>query len=157
MSSEEHGTREGLPLKRFMQVIIGINVALLALIELSGYTFHVGPIGRLAAAEPIVSRQYAAFLLGYAVILGFVVWRRFARYPAWLLVPATLLAALWLDAFYELAAGTGPMSEDVPPTIIRLVFVACYLGGYVVLRRRSGHHQATAASATGIAGTAATG
>jgi MFS superfamily sulfate permease-like transporter len=130
-----------------MQVILGINVALVAVIDLIGYTFHVGPVGRVAAAEPIVSRQYAAVALGYAVVLLFMVWPRFQREPGWLLVPATFLAALWLDAVYELAAGTGPVSEDLPPTIIRLILVACYIAGYITLRRRTPEGLAKTANA----------
>jgi len=143
-------------MKRFMQVILGINVALVAVVDLLGYTFHVGPVGRVAAAEPIVSRQYAAVALGYAVILVFVVWQRFARDPAWLLVPAIILSALWLDAVYELAAGALPVSEALPPTIIRLVLVACFVSGYVLLRRRGQDLVPTTANATGSTGAAAT-
>ena len=138
-------------MKRFMQIVLGVNVALVAVIDLIGYTFHVGPVGRVAAAEPIVSRQYAAVALGYAVVLLFVVWRRFQRDPTWLLVPAITLAALWLDAVYELAAGTGPVSENLPPTIIRLILVACYVTGYVTLRRRTPERLAKTANATAAA------
>ena len=49
----------------------------------------------------------------------------------------SLLSALWLDAVYELAAGTGPVSENLPPTIIRAILVACYVAGYLVLTRRA--------------------
>jgi hypothetical protein len=143
-------------MKRFMQIVLGINVALVAVIDLLGYTFHVGPVGRVAAAEPIVSRQYAAVALGYAVILVFVVWQRFAHDPAWLLVPAITLSALWLDAVYELAAGGLPVSEALPPTIIRLVLVGCFVSGYVVLRRRGRDHAATTANAISSKGAGAT-
>jgi hypothetical protein len=136
-------------MKRFMQVILVINVALVAVIDLVGYTLHFGPVGRVAAAEPIVSRQYAAVALGYAVVLVFLVWPRFARDPVWLLVPGIILSALWLDAVYELAAGALPVSEALPPTVIRLVLVACFVSGYVVLRRRGQEHAATTGNATG--------
>jgi len=142
-------------MKRFMQVVLGVNVAIAAAFDVIGIPFHVGPNGRLAAAEPIATRWYAAVALGYVVVLLFVVWRRFERDPDWLLVPAIFLSALWLDAVYELTAGTGPVSENLPPAIIRLIFVACYVIGYVALRRRASERLAKTANATGNAGTAA--
>ena len=122
-------------MRRFMQVVLGVNIAIVVVFDEIGTIFHVGPNARLIGAEPIASREYAAVALGYAVILAFLVWPRFLREPVWLLVPATLLAALWLDAVYELSAGTGLVSENLPPTIIRAILVACYVAGYVTLRR----------------------
>jgi hypothetical protein len=138
-------------MKRFMQVILGINIAIVAAFDVIGIPFHVGPNARLAAAEPIAMRLYAAVALGYAVVLLFVVWRRFERDPVWLLVPAILLFALWLDAVYELTAGTGPVSENLPPAIIRVILVACYVTGYVTLRRRTAERLAKTANATAAA------
>ncbi len=123
-------------MKRFVQVILAINVALVGVVDLIGYTVHSGPVGRVAALEPIVSRQYAAVALGYAIVLAFLVWPRFQREPVWLLVPAIILSALWLDAIYELAASTQLVGESLPPAIIRLLLVTGYVAGYVVLRRR---------------------
>ena len=122
-------------MRRFVQFVLGINIAIVALVEEIGTIFHVGPNARLIAAEPIFSRQYAAIALGYAIILAFLIWPRFQREPVWLLVPATILTALWLDAIYELSAGTALVSENLPPTIIRPILVACYVAGYVTLRR----------------------
>lgn len=141
---------------RFMQVVLGINIALAVVVDVIGITFHVGPNARIAAAEPIAARWYAAVALGYSVVLLFVVWRRFERDPAWLLVPAIFLFALWLDAVYELAARTGPLSENIPPAIIRLILVACYVVGYVTLRRRTSQPLAKTANATGNRGAATT-
>lgn len=121
----------------FIQVVIAVNIALVAFVDEVGTIFHVGPNARLIAAEPIFSRQYAAAALGYAIVLAFVVWPRFQREPIWLLLPTITLAALWLDAVYELAAGTALVSENLPPMIIRALFVASYASGYFVLRRRS--------------------
>jgi hypothetical protein len=143
-------------MKRFVQVVLAVNVAIVAVVDGIGLVFHFGPNARIFAAEPIMSRQYAAVALGYAIILASLVWPRFQREPGWLLVPATFLAALWLDAVYELAAGTGPASENLPPAIIRILFVACYVSGYVVLRRRTRNHVAATANATGRSGAAAT-
>jgi len=123
----------------FMRVVLGINIALVALIDLLGYVFHVGPVGPAAAAEPIVSRQYAAVALGYAVVLLFVVMRRFQREPIWLLIPAIFLVPLWVDAVYELLAGTGQIADYLPPVIIRAILVASYVAGYFTLRRRTQH------------------
>lgn len=139
-------------MKRFMQVVLGINIAIVAAFDVIGIPFHVGPNAGLAAAEPIAMRLYAAVALGYAVVLLFIVWRRFERDPVWLLVPAIFLAALWLDAVYELTAGTGPVSENLPPAIIRLILVACYVTGYVTLRRRTQERLAKAGNA-GVAAT----
>jgi len=122
-------------MRRFIQVVLAINIAIVAFVDLIGYVFHVGPVGRVAAAEPILARQYAAVALGYAVVILVFVLPRFQRDPAWLLVPAIFLAALWVDAVYELSAGTGLVSEDLPPTILRALFVACYVTGYLVLSR----------------------
>jgi len=124
---------------RFMRVVLGINIALVALIDLLGYVFHVGPAGPAAAAEPVVSRQYAAVALGYAVVLLFVVMRRFQREPIWLLVPAMFLIPLWVDALYELFAGTGQTSDYLPPVIVRALLVASYVAGYITLRRTTRH------------------
>jgi MFS superfamily sulfate permease-like transporter len=143
-------------MNRFMQVVLGINIAIAAAFDVIGIPFHVGPSARLAAAEPIATRWYAAVALGYVVVLLFLVWRRFEREPDWLLVPAIFLFALWLDAVYELTAGTGPVSENLPPTIIRLILVACYVTGYVTLRRRNRDHLATTANTSGNAGVEAT-
>jgi len=135
-------------MRRFMQVVLGINIALAALLDgIGGHILHVGPDGRAAAAEPIVSRQYAAVAIAFAVVLLFIVLRRFQSDPVWLLVPAAFLSALWLDAVYELSAGTGPspISDYLPPTIIRAILVACYVAGYLVLTRRA----AGAAQASG--------
>ena len=132
-------------MRRFMQVVLGINIALVGVVDLIGYIFHLGPVARVAAAEPILARQYAAVALAYAVVLLFFVWPRFQRDPVWLLFPATFLIALWLDAVYELAAGTGLVSENLPPTIVRAILVACYVAGYLVLTRRA----AGAAQASG--------
>ena len=119
----------------FMRIVLGINIALVALIDLGGYVFHVGPTGPAGAAEPIVSRQYAAVALGYAVVLLFIVMPRFQREPIWLLVPAMFLIPLWIDALYELFAGTGQISDYLPPAIVRPLLVAAYVAGYVTLRR----------------------
>ncbi len=137
-------------MKRFVQVVLAVNIAIVAVVdEIGGLLFHFGPTARIFAAEPIMARQYAAVALGYAIVLAVLVWPRFQREPGWLIVPATLLAALWLDAVYELAAGTGPVSEDLPPAIIRLLFVACYVTGYLVLRQRTRDQLATTATAPG--------
>jgi len=141
-------------MKRFMQVVLAVDIAIAAAFDVIGIPFHIGPNARLAAAEPIATRWYAAVALGYVVVLLFVVWRRFERDPVWLLVPAIFLFALWLDAVYELTAGTGPVSENLPPTIIRLILVACYVTGYVTLHRRTS--QRLAKTATGNAGAATT-
>lgn len=122
---------------RFIQVVLGINIAIVAFVDGIGTVFHVGPTARLVAAEPIYARQYAAAAVGYAVILAVLVWPRFQHQPVWLLVPAITLTALWLDAVYELSAGTALVSENLPPTILRALFVASYVTGYFVLSRRT--------------------
>ena len=133
-------------MRRFMQVVLIINIALAALLDgIGGKLLHVGPVGRVAAAEPIVSRESAAVAIAFAVVLLFFVWPRFQRDPVWLLGPAAFVSALWLDAVYELATGTGPVSANLPPTIIRAILVACYVAGYLVLTRRA----AGAAQASG--------
>jgi len=122
-------------MRRFVQVTLAINLVLVALIDLVGYVAHVGPVARVAATEPILARQYAAAAFGYGVLLLVFVWPRFRREPAWLLVPAVFLIALWLDAVYELAAGTGPVGDNLPSTIVRAVLAAIYVAGYLALRR----------------------
>jgi len=123
-------------MRRFIQVVLGINLAIVALVDVIGLALHIGPDGRLAAAEPIATREFAAVALGYAVVILAFVLPRFRRDPAWLLVPAIFLAALWLQAVYELAAGTRLVSESLPPTVLRALFVICYVSGYFVLSRR---------------------
>jgi hypothetical protein len=135
-------------MKRFIQVVLGINIAIVAVVDEIGTIFKVGPNARLIAAQPNFARAYAAVALGYAVILAFIIWPRFQREPVWLLVPATILTALWLDAVYELSAGTALVSENLPPTILRALFVACYVTGYFVLSRRT-QEQPNPASAAG--------
>lgn len=60
-----------------------------------------------------------------------LVLRRFRPEPVWLLVPVLFLLPLWIDALYELSVGTG----DAPPAIIRPIFAACYIAGYVTMPR----------------------
>ncbi len=139
----------------FMRVVLGINIVLVGLIDLLGYIFHVGPVGPAAAAEPVISRQYAAVALGYAVVLLFVVMRRFPREPSWLLVPAIFLTALWVDALYELFARTGQLSDYLPPAIIRPILVASYIAGYLALRRTTRHEAVPAAPGRDPAGATA--
>jgi hypothetical protein len=135
-------------MKWFVQVILALNIAIVTLVDLIGLAFHVGPNARIFAAEPIMGRQYVSVAVAYAIVLALIVWPRFQREPVWLLVPATFLSVLWLDAIYELAAATGPVSEDLPPAIIRILFVASYVTGYAVLRRRADKHVAASAAAT---------
>lgn len=134
-------------MKWFIRIVLSINLVLVLFIDLIGYTQHVGPVGRVAALEPILSRQYAAVALGYSVIVAFIVFRRCEREPVWLLVPAIILSGLWLDAVYELAVGSGPVSENLPPAVIRALFVASYLAGYFVLRRPSARQAISASPA----------
>jgi hypothetical protein len=143
-------------MRRFVQVVLALNIAIVAVVDAIGLVFHVGPNARIFAAEPIMGRQYVSVAIAYAIVLALIVWPRFQREPVWLLVPTTFLSVLWLDAIYELAAATGPVSEDLPPAIIRILFVASYLTGYAVLRRRTGKHVAATADATGRSGAAAT-
>ncbi len=142
-------------MRRFMQVVLAVNVAIVAFIDLIGYVLQVGPVARVAAAEPILARQYAAVALGYAVVLVVFVLRRFQRDPVWLLVPAIFLGALWFDALFELSAGTGLVSENLPPTILRPLFVACYVTGYVTLRRAARDKGVVAAASGRTTGPAA--
>lgn len=143
-------------MKRFVQVILALNIAIVTLVDGIGLVFHVGPNARIFAAEPIMGRQYASVAIAYAIVLALIVWPRFQREPVWLFVPAAFLSVLWLDAVYELAAATGPVSEDLPPAIIRILFVASYVTGYAILRRRAGKHVAATANTTGRSGAAAT-
>jgi hypothetical protein len=117
-------------MRRFMRVVLSINMALAVFIGFTGYVLHVGPEGRTGGAEPILGHALAAVYLGFVATL-FLALRHFEREPAWLLIPVFFQFPLWIDALYELSAGTG----HVPPAIIRPVLVACYVAGYVVLRR----------------------
>jgi len=143
-------------MRRFVQVVLALNIAIVAVVDGIGLVSHVGPNARIYAAEPIMGRQYVSVAIAYAIVLALIVWPRFQREPVWLLVPATFLSVLWLDAIYELAAATGPVSEDLPPAIIRILFVGSYLTGYAVLRRRTGKRMAATANATGRSDAAAT-
>ncbi len=116
-------------MRRFMQVALWFNIALSSVIGFTGYVLNVGPAG-VSPAEPIHQHELAAIYLGY-VVLCFLVLRQFDRDPVWLLAPVVFLVPLWIDAIYELSAGTGP----VPPVILRPLLTACYLAGYVALRR----------------------
>jgi hypothetical protein len=112
-----------------MQVVLWFNIALSSVIGFTGYVLNVGPAG-ITPAEPIHQHELAAIYLGY-VVLSLLVLRQFDRDPTWLLAPAVFLVPLWIDAIYELSAGTGP----VPPVILRPLLTACYVAGYVALRR----------------------
>jgi hypothetical protein len=116
-------------MRRFMQVALWFNIALSSVIGFTGYVLNVGPAG-ISPAEPIHQHELAAIYLGY-VVLCFLVLRQFDRDPVWLLAPVVFLVPLWIDSIYELSAGTGP----VPPVILRPLLTACYVAGYVVLRR----------------------
>jgi len=123
-----------------MQVVLSINMALAAFIGFTGYVLHVGPEGGTGGAEPILGHALAAVYLGFVATL-FLALRRFEREPAWLLIPVFFQFPLWIDALYELSAGTG----HVPPAIIRPILVACYVAGYVALRRSAPGQGATMA------------
>ncbi len=127
-------------MRRFMQLVLSINMALAAFIGFMGYVLHVGPEGGIGGREPILAHALAAIYLGFIATL-FLALRRFRRDPTWLLVPAMIQFPLWVDALYELAAG----GNDIPPAIIRVVLVASYVAGYVVLRRTAQEQGATAA------------
>ncbi len=135
-------------MRRFMQVVLWFNIVLSAVIGFTGYVLNVGPAA-VSPPEPIHQHELAAIYLGY-VVLCFLVLRQFKREPGWLLAPVVFLLPLWVDALYELSAGTGP----VPPVILRPILVACYVAGYVALRRAAEHQGArTAASSMASAGT----
>jgi hypothetical protein len=116
-------------MRRFIQVVLWFNIALSSVIGFTGYVLNVGPAG-ISPAEPIHQHELAAIYLGY-VVLCFLVLRQFDRNPVWLLAPVVFLVPLWIDAIYELSAGTGP----VPPVILRPLLTACYVAGYLALRR----------------------
>ncbi len=128
-------------MKRFMQVVLWFNIALSSVIGFTGYVLNVGPAG-ITPAEPIHQHELAAIYLGYVVLLFFVL-RQFDRDPTWLLAPVVFLVPLWIDSIYELMAGTGP----VPPVILRPLLTACYVAGYVTLRRRTSERIAKSANA----------
>jgi hypothetical protein len=138
-------------MKRLMQVILGINIALAAFIGFTGYVLHVGPEGGIGGSEPILAHALAAVYLGFVITLGMALWR-FEREPVWLLVPVFFQLPLWIDALYELSAG----GTDVPPAIIRPIFCALYVAGYATLRRRTRDSFAQTAAAAGNAGVATT-
>ncbi len=141
-------------MKRFMQVVIVVNMALAAVSGFVGYLLHVSsvqPEGVIAGAEPILGHALAAIYLGFIATLV-VALLRFQRDPIWLLIPAFFVFPLWIDALYELSVvGT----SGIGPAVVRPILVACYITGYLVLRRRT-RHQATTANATGRSGAAAT-
>lgn len=128
-------------MRRFVQVVIVVNIAIALVIALPGYLFHVGPNGSVSATEPILARELAALYVGYIAIL-LVILRRFRREPAWLLVPALLIFPQWLATLYEVSVGT---AGEIPPAIIRPLLVACYVASYLVLTKRA----AGAAQASG--------
>jgi hypothetical protein len=142
-------------MKRFMQLVLVVNVALAAVSGFAGYLLHVSsiqPEGVEAGAEPILGHALAAIYLGFMVTLV-VALLRFQRDPIWLLVPAFFVFPLWIDALYELSVvGT----SGIGPAVVRPILVACYIVGYLVLRRRTRDHPATTATATGRSGAAAT-
>jgi len=126
-----------------MQVALWFNIALSSFIGFTGYVLNVGPAG-ISPAEPIHQHELAAIYLGY-VVLCFVVLRQFERDPVWLLAPVVFLLPLWADAIYELSAGTGP----VPPVVLRPLFSACYVAGYVALSRTRQHERGLATKPLG--------
>lgn len=130
-------------MRRFMQVVLWFNIALSSVIGFTGYVLNVGPAG-ISPAEPIHQHELAAIYLGY-VVLCFLVLRQFDHDPVWLLAPAVFLIPLWIDAIYELSAGTGP----IPPVILRPLLTACYLAGYVALRRSAQARQPVSPVAAG--------
>src|SRR5712692_4944230 len=130
-------------MKRFMQVILNMNIALATFIGFTGYVLHVGPEGGIGGAEPVLAHALAAVYLGFVIILG-VALQRFEREPVWLLIPVFFQLPLWIDALYELSAG----GTDVPPAIIRPIFCALYVAGYVTLTRRTQERLARTAHVT---------
>jgi hypothetical protein len=130
-------------MQRFVQIVLWFNIAVSSVVGFTGYILNVGPAG-INPAEPIHQHELAAVYLGYIVLL-FLVLRRFAHEPAWLLAPVGFLLPLFVDGIYELSAGTGP----VPPVILRPLLVACYVAGYLVLSRSAQARVATSPSPVG--------
>src|SRR5713226_7814246 len=93
--ASDEGPKEG-KMRRFMQVVLSINMALAAFIGFTGYVLHVGPEGGTGGAEPILGHALAAVYLGFVATL-FLALRRFEREPAWLLIPVFFQFPLWID------------------------------------------------------------
>lgn len=116
-------------MKKFIQIVLWVNLAITAVVGVTGYVLHVGPAGGIPATEPIVGHEVFAYQVGVILTL-LIILRRFQRDPVWLLVPVVFLVPLWIDAVYELSVGTYP----IPPVILRPIFVTCYLVGFARLR-----------------------
>jgi hypothetical protein len=71
-------------MKRFMQVVLVVNMALAAVSGFAGYLLHVSsvqPEGVVATAEPILGHALAAIYLGFIVTLVVALFR-FQRDPS---------------------------------------------------------------------------
>jgi hypothetical protein len=94
-----------------------------------------------AAAEPIRSRQTAAFFIGTALVLLLLVVRRFKSEPHWLLVPIVVTSLDFaIGHLPDIAAQLGvvriPYDPAPPvPAIASLIVLAIYVAAYRQLTR----------------------
>ncbi len=97
----------------------------------------------IATAEPIRSRQTAAFFIGFGLVLLLLVGRRFKREPQWLLVPIVVATAdTVIGHLPDIAARFGALNIPYDPSpavpvlsIGGLILIGIYVLAYRELSR----------------------
>jgi len=94
----------------------------------------------IAAAEPIRSRQTAAFFIGFALVLLLLVVRRFKSEPRWLLVPIIVTGADQLIGHLpDTVARFGALAipyDPAPAVPVLLIGALILIGIYVLAYRQ---------------------
>ena len=92
-----------------------------------------------AAAEPIRSRQTAAFFIGFALVLLLLVVRRFKSEPQWLLVPIVFSTAnVVISHLPNVAARFGALTipyDQAPPLPVLAIGDLILIGIYALAYR----------------------
>lgn len=126
-------------MRRFVQVVLYVQMALLAFAGIVGFLTHRFPI---AAKEQALARQVGFLLLAYVVIL-WVVARFWQKETRLLLIPIILeTSGLLHHGFDALITSANllpaPSASDIyVPLVASVIFLILYLVGYASLRRES--------------------
>jgi hypothetical protein len=134
-------------MKRFIQVVLYLQMAFVGLAAVVGFLAHKFPI---AAQEQALGRQVGFILLGSVVTL-WIVSRFWQQQPQLLLIPIVFSAvglihhgfdAVIVNASLGLPAPTA--SDIYIPLVSDAVFLTLYLVGYIRVGRSPQGHAASA-------------
>lgn len=127
-------------MRRFVQVVLYVQMAFLALAGIVGFLAHRFPI---AAQEQPLARQVGFLLLGYVAIL-WVVARLWGQETRLLLIPIILETAGLLHHGFDALIRSANLNLPAPsgsdiyvPLAASVIFLTLYLVGYASVRGES--------------------